>query len=408
MAILDIKEKLRNLVDLVDGDLLRNGIDLLAHLVMDLEVAEKVGADRYERTDARQDYRNGTRSRTWETRVGPVELHIPKLRHSGFQPSFLEPRKRSERALLSVVQEAYINGVSTRKVESLVRAMGLEKFDKRRVSRACAELSDQVDEWRNRPLTEPCPYMWVDAKHIHVRSGARVVKKAFVVAYAVREDGYREVKGGRRITPVGQPAGATRQTLSPPRPRPREAGAMFRQIDGPGPPGATRCGLIFALSLLVGGCFEGIPLVAAPDAGGIGRCNDGQSGTFDVPGCIATHRSPAAVEGVVINPYAGGVDPRRFVPGPPVDIGGIRSCPSPSTQSPASRSSPTATPGIAAPPTAVRQSVSSGSPGARWCCPSSSTRGPTPGWRWSTWPAASCPGLSATAHPSATRGITRR
>jgi len=96
---------------------------------------------------------------------------------------------------LSVVQEAYINGVSTRKVENLLRAMGLEKFDKSRVSRACAELSEQVDEWRNRPLTEPCPYMWVDAKYIHVRSGARVVKKAFVVAYAVREDGYREVIG---------------------------------------------------------------------------------------------------------------------------------------------------------------------------------------------------------------------
>ena len=195
MAILDIKEKLRNLVDRVDGDLLRSGIEMLAHLVMDLEVAEKIGAERYERTHTRQDYRNGTRSRTWETRVGPVELHIPKLRHSGFQPSFLEPRKRGERALVSVVQEAYINGVSTRKVENLVRAMGLEKFDKSRVSRACAELSEQVDEWRGRPLTQPCPYMWVDAKYIHVRSGARVVKKAFVVAYAVREDGYREIIG---------------------------------------------------------------------------------------------------------------------------------------------------------------------------------------------------------------------
>ena len=82
----------------MDGDLLRNGIDLLAHLVMDLEVTEKIGADRYERTDGRQDHRNGTRTRTWETRVGPVELHIPKLRHSGFQPSFLEPRKRSGRS----------------------------------------------------------------------------------------------------------------------------------------------------------------------------------------------------------------------------------------------------------------------------------------------------------------------
>lgn len=195
MPTINLKDDLRKLIDRVDDDMLLRGIEMFAHLLMDLELTDKIGAERYERSDDRLDYRNGTRQRTWETRVGPVELRIPKLRHSGYQPSFLEPRRRSEKALLSVVQEAYINGVSTRKVENLVQAMGLESFDKSRVSRACEALSEQVEEWRNRPLDQPCPYVWVDAKYIHVRAGSRVVKRALVVAYAVRDDGYREILG---------------------------------------------------------------------------------------------------------------------------------------------------------------------------------------------------------------------
>lgn len=195
MPIINLKDDLRKLIDRVDDDILLRGVETLAHALMDLELTDKIGADRYERSDDRRDYRNGTRQRTWETRVGPVELRIPKLRHSGYQPSFLEPRRRSEKALLSVVQEAYINGVSTRKVENLVQAMGLESFDKSRVSRACEALGEQVEEWRNRPLDQPCPYLWVDAKYIHVRAGSRVVKRALVVAYAVRDDGYREILG---------------------------------------------------------------------------------------------------------------------------------------------------------------------------------------------------------------------
>lgn len=195
MPIINLKDDLRKLIERVDDDMLLRGVEMFAHLLMDLELTDKIGAERYERSDDRLDYRNGTRQRTWETRVGPVELRIPKLRHSGYQPSFLEPRRRSEKALLSVVQEAYINGVSTRKVENLVQAMGLESFDKSRVSRACEALSEQVEEWRNRPLDQPCPYVWVDAKYIHVRAGSRVVKRALVVAYAVRDDGYREILG---------------------------------------------------------------------------------------------------------------------------------------------------------------------------------------------------------------------
>ena len=195
MPIINLKDDLRKLIDRVDDDILLRGVETLAHALMDLELTDKIGAERHERTNDRRDYRNGTRQRTWETRVGPVELRIPKLRHSGYQPSFLEPRRRSEKALLSVVQEAYINGVSTRKVENLVQAMGLESFDKSRVSRACEALSEQVEAWRNRPLDQPCPYLWVDAKYIHVRVGSRVVKRALVVAYAVRDDGYREILG---------------------------------------------------------------------------------------------------------------------------------------------------------------------------------------------------------------------
>jgi len=153
-----------------DVDFLRQAVTTLVHGLMELEVSAMAGAQRYERSEERVDVRNGYRPRRWDTRVGSLRLRVPKLRHQGYQPSFIEPRTRSERALFSVVQEAYIHGVSTRKVEDLVAALGIESMDKSRVSRMCAELDGIVEQWRTRRLLKACPYLMLDAKYVKVRS----------------------------------------------------------------------------------------------------------------------------------------------------------------------------------------------------------------------------------------------
>jgi len=132
--------------------------------------------------------------RPWATRAGEIELAIPKIRRGSYFPSFLEPRRRSEQALVSVVQEAYVAGVSTRKVDQVVESLGL-RISKSEVSRICAGLDEQVDAFRNRPLEGRYPYLWLDAKVEKVRDGGRVVRKALVLAYGVHESGYREVIG---------------------------------------------------------------------------------------------------------------------------------------------------------------------------------------------------------------------
>ena len=137
-------------------------------------------------------HRNGYRERTWATRAGEIELAIPKLRRGSYFPSFLEPRRRSEQALVSVVQEAYVAGVSTRKVDQVVESLGL-RISKSEVSRICPGLDEQVDAFRNRPLEGSYPYLWLDAKVEKVRDGGRVVRKCLVLAYGVHESGYREV-----------------------------------------------------------------------------------------------------------------------------------------------------------------------------------------------------------------------
>src|SRR5690606_40917147 len=131
----------------------------------------------------------------WETRVGPVNLRIPKLREGSYFPSLLEPRRRAEKALVAVVQEAYVHGVSTRKVDELVRALGLGGISKREVSRLCAELDEHIEAFRNRPLEGRYPYVWLDAKFVKVREGGRVVSMALVLATAVNDKGEREVLG---------------------------------------------------------------------------------------------------------------------------------------------------------------------------------------------------------------------
>jgi putative transposase len=174
-------------------DFLRESLSWVVQQLMEAEVSELVGAARGERApEERLTHRNGYRSRAWSTRAGELELQIPKLRRGSYFPTFLEPRKRSEQALVSVVQEAYVAGVSTRKADQVVESLGL-RISKSEVSRICQGLDEQVDAFRNRPLEGRYPYLWLDAKVEKVRDGGRVVRKCLVLAYGVHESGYREV-----------------------------------------------------------------------------------------------------------------------------------------------------------------------------------------------------------------------
>ena len=156
---------------------------------MEVEVGELIGAQRYERSRSRTTYRNGYRPRRWDTRLGTIELAIPKLRRGSYFPSLLEPRRRTERALLAVVQEAYVHGVSRRKVDERVQALGIAGLSKSEVSRICAELDEHMGRFRNRPLEGEYPYVWLDAKAVRVRQDGRVVNMAAVIAVGVRERG---------------------------------------------------------------------------------------------------------------------------------------------------------------------------------------------------------------------------
>ena len=174
-------------------DFLRESLRWVVQQLMEAEVSELIGAARGERApDERLTHRNGYRERAWATRAGEIELAIPKLRRGSYFPSFLEPRKRSEQALVSVVQEAYVAGVSTRKVDQVVESLGL-RISKSEVSRICQGLDEQVDAFRNRPLEGRYPYLWLDAKVEKVRDSGRVVRKCLVLAYGVHQSGYREV-----------------------------------------------------------------------------------------------------------------------------------------------------------------------------------------------------------------------
>lgn len=181
--------------DLLEGDFLREAVQLLMQQLIELEASEQIGAGRYERSPDRVNHRNGYRPRQWETRVGEVPLRIPKLRQGSYFPSLLEPRKRSEKALLAVIQEAYVKGVSTRKVDDLVRALGLKGVSKSKVSRICQELDELVTAFRQRPLDGDYPYVWLDALYVKVRQRHRIVSQAVVIAIGVRRDGERAVLG---------------------------------------------------------------------------------------------------------------------------------------------------------------------------------------------------------------------
>jgi transposase-like protein len=177
------------------ADVLRQSVAWMVAELMEAEVAAKIGAELGERTPDRLAQRNGYRARSWDTRVGELELRIPRLRTGSYFPSFLEPRGRAEQALVAVVQEAYVNGVSTRRVDRLVEQLGIAGMSKDQVSRLCRSLDEQVRVFRERPLEGRYPYLWLDAKVERVREPGGVRHKALVIAYGVHHSGRREVIG---------------------------------------------------------------------------------------------------------------------------------------------------------------------------------------------------------------------
>jgi putative transposase len=178
-----------------DEDLLREMMAYVANRMMDLEVESLTGAAHGERSALRTNHRNGYRERAWETRVGTVELDIPKLRKGSYFPAFLEPRRTAEKALTAVIQEAYVHGVSTRSVDDLVKAMGMTGISKSQVSRLCAEIDERVHAFLARPIEGSWPYLWIDATYVKVRQAGRIVSVAVIIAVAVNTDGRREVVG---------------------------------------------------------------------------------------------------------------------------------------------------------------------------------------------------------------------
>jgi transposase-like protein len=178
-----------------DAELLREMIGFAAQRLMALEVEGLTGAAHGERRPDRLNHRNGYRDRLWETRAGTVELRLPKLRKGSYFPGFLEPRRMAEKALTAVIQEAYVQGVSTRSVDDLVKAMGMSGISKSQVSRLCGEIDDKVKAFLNRPLEGDWPYVWLDATYLKVRHDGRIVSVAVIIAVGVNSAGRREVLG---------------------------------------------------------------------------------------------------------------------------------------------------------------------------------------------------------------------
>jgi transposase-like protein len=192
----DDKIALRELLEKgSDTTLLREMIGFAAQRLMELETDTLCGAGHGERSESRTNHRNGYRDRDWQTRAGAVELRIPKLRRGSYFPGFLEPRRMGEKALTAVIQEAYVQGISTRSVDELVKAMGLDGISKSQVSRLCAEIDERVQSFLCRPIEGDWPYLWLDATYVKARRDHHIVSVAVIIAVGVNSDGRREVLG---------------------------------------------------------------------------------------------------------------------------------------------------------------------------------------------------------------------
>jgi transposase-like protein len=189
MALLELVEQE------ADADLVREMLAFAAERMMDLEIEAKTGAPAGTRSPDRLNHRNGYRERNWDTRAGRIELAVPKLRKGSYFPSFLEPRRTAEKALVAVIQEAYIQGISTRSVDDLVKAMGGTGISKSQVSRLITEIDERVNAFLNRPIEGEWPYLWIDATYLKEREGGRIVSTAVIVAVGVNTLGKREVLG---------------------------------------------------------------------------------------------------------------------------------------------------------------------------------------------------------------------
>jgi transposase-like protein len=178
-----------------DADVVRELIGYAAQRLMELDVESLTGAAHGARDPDRLNHRNGYRDRMWETRAGTVELRIPKLRKGSYFPGFLEPRRMAEKALTAVIQEAYVQGISTRSVDDLVKALGMTGISKSQVSRLCTEIDEKVKAFLDRPLEGEWPYIWLDATYLKVRQNGRIVSVAVIIAVGVNGAGRREVLG---------------------------------------------------------------------------------------------------------------------------------------------------------------------------------------------------------------------
>src|ERR671916_316421 len=189
LALLDALQKAD------DGNFLRSLAEAVLQILMEADVEGVIGAGRYERSGERTTWRNGYRERTLDTRLGSRNFKIPKLRTGGYFPPFLEARKTTEKALVAVIQEAWVAGVSTRKVDDLVQAMGLSGISKSQVSKLCKEIDERVSAFLKRPLSGEWPYLWLDATYLKVRESGRIVSVAAIIAVAANTDGRREIIG---------------------------------------------------------------------------------------------------------------------------------------------------------------------------------------------------------------------